>query len=302
MSCTDYSKLDQAINRLMGSDDGILLNQKFRLISEEWARVCTENGSVKKSVRFLYKKCLNEHTFSWKVVSLLTSATFASFEIHGQNIRNLFLREFHRTYEQVTKNGMETNILNGLARIIGFFIFKSRTGQNSFLVKPYVKLLCLCISSSDPTLLKTCALQLYLNYRNLGCDDTFSEVLHSARMRMVSAEEKPGTRLWLMASLEFTGTNTDVEAAASFYNLHDDKEFIELHMEFVKRAGEASVQGICKSRTIVVVAPDVPVQAKSVEPIQPKQFPRPANARPTMQRTVKKSALQARLDRIRNGK
>ncbi|KAK9679788.1 hypothetical protein QE152_g39716 [Popillia japonica] len=94
-----YAKLISLINQLSNIDDGILINQKFKVIIDTWTHDCPTSNQVEECFNYIYQKCLEDEIFALKVVGMVASNTFSQLEISQQRIRRLFIGHIQRTYE-----------------------------------------------------------------------------------------------------------------------------------------------------------------------------------------------------------
>ncbi|GJQ71462.1 hypothetical protein Trydic_g8750 [Trypoxylus dichotomus] len=149
-----YAKLISLINQLNNIDDGILINQKFKVIIDTWTQDCPTSNQVEDSFNYIYQKCLDDEIFAMKVVGMAASNTFSQLEISQQKIRRLFIGHIQRTYEnrevlQKTKpNGFRIAV-----RILSEFYHKARlsTGkQITLLVTPLLCYLEMLLESAQP--------------------------------------------------------------------------------------------------------------------------------------------------------
>lgn len=99
LNIAEYSKLISQINMLNENDDGILLNQKLKVIVEVWQESCKTDAEVQQSVSCIYQACLTKEEFASKVVDMITSNTFATQLICDTKIRNVFISLLQMYFE-----------------------------------------------------------------------------------------------------------------------------------------------------------------------------------------------------------
>ncbi|KAI4467102.1 eif4g domain protein [Holotrichia oblita] len=162
-----YAKLISLINQLSNIDDGILINQKFKVIIDTWSQDCPTSNQVEECFNYIYQKCLEDEIFALKVVGMVASNTFSQLEISQQRIRRLFIGHIQRTYEgrkqlqQSNPNGFRIAV-----RILSEFYHKARlaTGkQITLLVAPLLSYLEMLLESAQPADIQLFTQQLSIN-------------------------------------------------------------------------------------------------------------------------------------------
>lgn len=162
-----YPMLISAIEQLNTDDDGIRINQKFKIIKDTWTACCPTSTEVEDSFDFVYQRCLDDVVFAMKVVTIVTSNTFSKMEILEVKIRTLFMQRIQHTYENC--GHLQTSRPNNFriaVRILSEFYNKARlsTGkQISVLGLPLVHYFGMLLKSAQPADIQLFIAGLYLN-------------------------------------------------------------------------------------------------------------------------------------------
>lgn len=229
VSKTDYSDLFTKIKMLKRDDDWKLFDLKVGMILQAWKKSCSKKEDVVKSVKKLYRRCVDENELATKTIILLSNDKFTNESVHDENLRNAFVKHlFKKFIDASRKIENSDNDLRAFIKILGYFYFKTK---DSFLLVPLTNLLFKLVSSPKEEDIKLFSLQCLLNGDTFKeeCKTKWSSILMEVRLRLLSRQTETIEK-WLLFILELNNTN-NIESCDLYTTLTTGEEFKEFHDE-----------------------------------------------------------------------
>jgi len=204
-----YPRLVALLEQLDPNDDGILLNQKLKNILQNWKNKCNSGAEVEESFKCVYSKCLEDASVATKVVTMVSSYSFISEEVHDVKIRNLFIAHIQNDFEN-RKHLQATNPtgFRNSVRMLGEFYHKARLADGrsiKFLATPIVRYFDMLLETAQPADLELFTSQLYLNGPAIktDCPQKIQDILMQVRHLLLNNTNLTQVcRTWMLLALD----------------------------------------------------------------------------------------------------
>ncbi|CAG9762262.1 unnamed protein product [Ceutorhynchus assimilis] len=228
-ACEDYAGLISEIKQLNINDDGIKFNQKIRHILESWNEECQNAMDVEKSFESIHSASLRDSEMATKLVLLIASRTFLSQEVHGTNIRLMFLRRLQNSFEECAQiKSTDPHAFRNSVQLMGEFYNKARLAngqQFAFMATPLLSYFEMLLESVDPLDFKLFTIQLYLNGSSLRheCPEKVANIISKVRYMLCSEETYTREcKLWLILAMEVS-SNRFALLPADVHNFYQNE-------------------------------------------------------------------------------
>ncbi|XP_017771947.1 PREDICTED: uncharacterized protein LOC108559247 [Nicrophorus vespilloides] len=160
-----YDTIIQTLAKFNENDDGIVINQKYKYLTDCMIEECKTQEQVKDCFQYIYDQVLNDETLINKFLMLVTLNSFRDFVVCDVKIRALLLNNMQTSFKDAaTLMATNKEVFINAVKLLGGFYDIARMSYNSryfVLTVPLIKYLEMLLDSGTPEHLELFTILIY---------------------------------------------------------------------------------------------------------------------------------------------